>query len=1689
MARFLSGSLRRAAAACALSCFALLTFGAAPAAWAQEADLSLNKSAPASAAADTDIVYTLTGQNLGPDAADVATVTDPLPSGLTFVSVSSPAGWLCSTPAVGATGTVACTDGSPFAPGDTAVFTLVVHIPPATAPGTVFTNIATISSNTFDPNSENDSGIAGTTVTGTTNSADLSISKSAPAIAAPDANITYTLTVANSGPNTAVAVQVNDTLPGDLTFVSMSTPAGWSCSNPGVGNGGTVTCSIGSFPSGGQATITLVGHVPSSAPDGMDYHNTARIFASETPDPNPENNDAVADTTVIAGPDLTITKTHTGNAQQGQTGFQYTITVSNIGNSASSGTVSVSDTLPPGLTATAAAGSGWNCSVGATSTCTRSDALPAGSSYPTITLTVNVAPDASPTVTNTATVNGGGDTNDTNNSASDSTTVAQLPDLTITKTHSGNAQQGQTGFTYTITVSNVGFGPSSGTVTVSDTVPTGLTATAVNGSGWSCSAGATSTCTRSDALAAGTSYPPITLTVNVASNAPASVTNTATVSGGGDSNNANNSASDPTTVTQLPDLTITKTHSGTAQQGQTGFTYTITVSNVGAGPSSGTVTVNDTVPTGLTATAVSGSGWSCSAGATSTCTRSDALASGASYPAITLTVNVASNAPASVTNTATVSGGGDPNNANNTATDQTAVTQLPDLTITKTHTGSAQQGQTGFTYTITVSNVGSAPSSGTVTVSDTVPAGLTATAISGSGWSCSVGATSTCTRSDAVAAGASYPAITLTVNVASNAPTSVTNTATVSGGGDSNNANNTANDQTTITAGPVPDLTITKTHTGNAQQGQTGFTYTITVSNVGNGASAGAVTVSDTVPTGLTATAISGTGWTCSVGATSTCTRSDALAIGASYPAITLTVNVASNAPASVTNTATVSGGGDTNASNNTANDATTVAGALPDLAVTKTHTGSAQQGQTGFTYTITVNNVGLGPTNGTVTVSDALPTGLTATAASGTGWTCSVGTTSTCTRSDVLASGASYPAITLTVNVASNAPASVTNTATVSGGGDTNAANNTATDATTVIQLPDLTITKTHTGNAQQGQVGFTYTITVNNIGPGPTSSAVTVSDTLPTGMTATAISGTGWSCSTGATSTCTRSDALSPGASYPAITLTVNVALTAPASVTNTATVSGGGDPNSANNTANDPTTVTPAPAADFTITKTHTGNPRQGQIGFTYTLTVSNVGLAASAGVVTVTDVLPSALTATAAAGGGWACSVGPTSTCTRSDALAVGAAYPPITLSVNVAPDAVGTITNTATVTGAGDINAANNTASDQATVRPRPDPTKDPDVVGLINAQIAEAQRFANAQLTNFNERMEHLHDESTNGDQQSIHVGLPYSDPCGGRVCCPPACIPGINQSGQPSDAFAYAPSKRGATASKAPKQTGPRADFAFWSAGYVSFGNTDATTQRSEIGFNTSGVSAGLDYRFAPHAFAGIGVGYGYDTTKIGTNGTRSRAQAYNVAAYGTIKPFSSAFFIDGVAGYGALKFDSQRFVVDDAAFVFGNRTGSQVFTSLTAGYEFRQGKLMLAPYARMNATWLTLGSFTETGGFGGALNYSSQSANFLTSVVGLRGKYLFLTSWGAFAPRFRLEYNHDFQGSSDIALHYADSLSGPTFNLTTTPMQRDHVTVGLGTDFIFTERLKLSADYQRDIDALGAGWHRFKLRLDGRY
>ena len=102
-------------------------------------------------------------------------------------------------------------------------------------------------------------------------------------------------------------------------------------------------------------------------------------------------------------------------------------------------------------------------------------------------------------------------------------------------------------------------------------------------------------------------------------------------------------------------------------------------------------------------------------------------------------------------------------------------------------------------------------------------------------------------------------------------------------------------------------------------QGQSNLSYQVITNNVGNIASSGSVTVVNTLSTGLTATAISGTGWTCTL-SNLTCTRADSLPINSAFPLINITYNIAGNAPSSAQLTATVSGGGDTNSANNSAN-------------------------------------------------------------------------------------------------------------------------------------------------------------------------------------------------------------------------------------------------------------------------------------------------------------------------------------------------------------------------------------------------------------------------------------------------------------------------------------------------------------------------------------------------------------------------------------------------------------------------------------------------------------------------------------------------------------------------------------------------------------------------------------------------
>jgi len=105
----------------------------------------------------------------------------------------------------------------------------------------------------------------------------------------------------------------------------------------------------------------------------------------------------------------------------------------------------------------------------------------------------------------------------------------QLDSLVVNQTDSGPFLQGRTG-TYTITVSSsMWSGPNSGTVTLTDTLTPGLTLVSMSGSSWTCPTGGSS-CTLTNPM---NGYPPVTVTVSVASDAPSPVMNVASVASAG----------------------------------------------------------------------------------------------------------------------------------------------------------------------------------------------------------------------------------------------------------------------------------------------------------------------------------------------------------------------------------------------------------------------------------------------------------------------------------------------------------------------------------------------------------------------------------------------------------------------------------------------------------------------------------------------------------------------------------------------------------------------------------------------------------------------------------------------------------------------------------------------------------------------------------------------------------------------------------------------------------------------------------------------------------------------------------------------------------------------------------------------------------------------------------------------------
>lgn len=937
------------------------------------ANLTVTKTGPATASAGSNVSFTVQVTNAGPDSATTVSLTDNIPAGLTFVSVTQNNGptFDCSSvPLMGSGGTITCTIAT-LAAAASANFTFVMHVPAETPAGTTFVNTATGTSQTSDPDPDNNSG----TTSFTTNVADIGVVKTGPASAPADTNVSFDVTIINSGPGDAAGVSLIDTLPAGMldgmptgmtmTFVSNTQNSGptFSCTNPMVGSSGTITCTIASLPLNASATFTFVMHIPSGTPAGTTFTNIATGTAT-TPgppqffDPNGENNSSPASVTVpgAASADLFATKSAPEKALP-DTEVPFSIVITNGGPTAATN-VSFSDTLPGNMTFVGMlqnTGPSFNCSSvpmvgsGGTVTCTLASMNSGETATFTLTTHIPAGTPAGTEYQNSVTVSSTTPDPNSINNTGFATVRASAADMSITKTGSSTAIAGDN-IVWTITLTNGGPDSASGAAFV-DQLPVGTKFVSLvqnTGPTADCSLPSPGqngivNCSIASLSSEGGSAQ-FTLTASVDSNVANDtvISNTATASSSeADPNPNNNSSTFPTTINTSADLSVTKTDLPDPVNAGSNLTYTITVTNNGLSDAA-SVELTDLIPTNTTFVSFTiPAGWtrtdSVPVGGTGTVKATRPVLADEASAVFTLVVKVNSNTPAAtqITNAAVASSStADNNTENNQGSATTVVATSADISVTKVDSPDPVTAGLNVTYTITATNNGPSDAvilnfsdtlpAGTTLVSFTVPGGWTRTDVVPSGGTGTVTATA-----PTLASGASAQ-FTLVVNVGANTPTNtvLTNTATVTSQTTDINPNNNSGTATT-TVGAQPDLTITKTHTGNFSGGQTGASYTIRVTNSSSGPTNGSsVTVTDVLPTGLTPTGPTGTvnGWFCTInGQTLTCVRSDVLAGNSSYPDIILTVNVINPAPSSVTNTATVSGGGDSNPNNNSASDPTNI--------------------------------------------------------------------------------------------------------------------------------------------------------------------------------------------------------------------------------------------------------------------------------------------------------------------------------------------------------------------------------------------------------------------------------------------------------------------------------------------------------------------------------------------------------------------------------------------------------------------------------------------------------------------------------------------------------------------------------------------------------------------------------------------
>ncbi|MBY0432402.1 MAG: autotransporter domain-containing protein, partial [Rhodospirillales bacterium] len=212
-----------------------------------------------------------------------------------------------------------------------------------------------------------------------------------------------------------------------------------------------------------------------------------------------------------------------------------------------------------------------------------------------------------------------------------------------------------------------------------------------------------------------------------------------------------------------------------------------------------------------------------------------------------------------------------------------------------------------------------------------------------------------------------------------------------------------------------------------------------------------------------------------------------------------------------------------------------------------------------------------------------------------------------------------------------------------------------------------------------------------------------------------------------------------------------------------------------------------------------------------------------------------------------------------------------------------------------------------------------------------------------------------------------------------------------------------------GATLAEAPADI--ERPFAMFASGGWQTARLDAASDRTGLSQDGATIAIGGDWRPLPDLALGLAAGYGSGDVSLKGNGGSFDLAAWRLTAYAAYT--RPSWYVDGTLGHAWLGFDDIRRNTGFGGMATSGETdGRAVTASLGSGYRLSRGNATFGPVAGLRWTRLSVGAYSETGGFGLGQRWDRQTADALSGELGVEAILHHRFRGTVVEPRLRLAW-----------------------------------------------------------------------------